>query len=536
MGFHGRMRAHGWTAGLILAGGLLQPALPSAIGSPVANAVPAPHIGASPTPSSPGAITATIEQTVVGKMAGFNSLGSGMAVSRDGNHVAFIGIKGKKQVVVADGLPSADYDWIIPASLQYSPDSAHLSYLVQTAAQTIAVIDGKQGSGFFTVDYNALFWSVNSQHYAMAVKTPEGKGAIVVDGIMGNTYDAVDVPVLSPDGAHAAYGARRGGQSFVVWDGKEQKPFDAVGKISFSPDSRFLVYEAVLNKKAMMVLNASVGKAYDAIGLGPGFNNSSTKVVAVVADAGKLRVVINGRESEPYEAMVPGDFVMSPDGKRNIYAVKSGNKQFAIIDGQPQTPFDRVLGQSAAFSPDSQHVAYAAADSRGVFLVVDGSPQPTCDDILSNTPIFSPDSRRIAYGAKRGGKWHMVVDGATGRGYDVLEPPVTQIFSPDSQHVAYRAANLASAASHPVVVVDGVESSPADRVGALSFSPDSKHVAYLRVRGEQMNAVVDSVEVATGYNPAFPELPHVYFDDSNTVHFIAGLKDEVVRVKVLLNK
>lgn len=470
----------------------------------------------------------TVEEKSLGAITGYDSI-RGIAMSSDENHVVFLGISGKKQFMVVDGKPGPAFEWIIPESVSNGPDGAHLGYLVQTSTETQPVIDGQPGKGFYTVNNNQIFWSPDGKRTAMGVHLQGGGAAMVVDGTPGNSFDSVDAPFFSPDSKRVAYVARRAKRQFVVVDGQEQKAYDAVGRLTFSPNSKHLSYEAVVNEKCLLILDGQEGKGYDSVKLGPGFSADGARLVAVVAQSNNLIVVINGRESEPYEKLVAGDFVLSPDGKRIAYAVKKGDKQLAIIDGAAQAPFDHISSNAMSFSPDSKRVAYVAATvANGADCVVlDGVQQKPYEGILVGTPLFSPDSKRVAFGAKHDGKWRFVIDGVEGKAYDFIEPPAIQIFSPDSQRVAYRAATGKS----PMVVLDGVESTPAEYVGPISFSPDSKHVGYLRIRDGKTYLVIDSTEAAGPYTSAVPET-RVIFDDSTTAHVIVTRKEEFFRVKV----
>ncbi|HZK81336.1 MAG TPA: hypothetical protein VFC46_09725, partial [Humisphaera sp.] len=470
----------------------------------------------------------TIEEKSLGVVAGYDAI-RGIAVSSDENHVFFLGINGKKQFIVFDGKPGPAFEWIIPESVNTGPGGTHLGYLVQTSTETQPVIDGQPGKGFYTVNHNQIFWSPDAKRTAMGVQLQGGGAEMVIDGTPGAKFDAVEAPFFSPDSKRVAYVARRAKQQFVVLDGIEQKAYDAVGRITFSPNSKHVSYEAAANGKYLLVMDAQEGKAYDSVRLGPGFSTDGARLVAVVTQGNNLIVVINGRESEPYEKMVAGDFVMSPDGKRIAYAVKKGDKQVAIVDGVGQTLFDHISSNAMTFSPDSKRIAYVAAPvAKGADCVVlDGVQQKPYEGILIGTPLFSPDSKRMAFGAKRDGKWRFVIDGVEGTAYEFIEPPTLQIFSPNSRRVAYRAANGKS----PMVVLDGVESSPAEYVGPISFSPDSKHIGYLRIRDAKTYVVIDTTEVAGPYTSAVPET-RVIFDDSKTAHVVVTRKEEFFRVKV----
>jgi Tol biopolymer transport system component len=488
--------------------------------------------GAGPA-TAPAVVTgpttrAAVEETALGNIAAFTSLKQ-LVLSADVNHAALMGVREGKHYIVLDDKEGPAYDWIIPESLGFSPDARKLAFVVQTATDTLAVIDGKPGKPYYGINHNRVFWSHDGQHWAYGVLVKGGGAAIVADGVELPHYDAADSPQFSPDGKRLAYRATRGGKQFIVLDGKELKAYAAVaeGSLIFSANSRHLAYEAGEGAKHMLVMNDQEGKAYDGVKLGPGFSTDSGRVVAVVDQGGKTVVVINGKESPAYDHLMAGDFTLSADGKRVAYGVEKGGSQFIVLDGTPQESFQALGNGTLRFSPDSQRVVYQGSTGKSTFLVLDGKHLKPCDNLLGGTPLFSPDSKRMAYGAQYNGKWQLVVDGVEGKAYDLVEPPT---FSPDSKRIAYRAV---SGEKTVMVVADGTESKPLEYAGPLAFSPDSKHLAYLQRRDGKIYLAVDGQEVGGPYNPATPEMRPV-FDDNTTAHLIVTRKDDVLRVKVKL--
>src|SRR5947208_3166559 len=71
-----------------------------------------------------------IEESPVGSTAGYDSVKS-IAFSADSQHVAFLVVKDDKQFVLRDGMASGPFDWVIPASLTLSPDTARVACVIQ---------------------------------------------------------------------------------------------------------------------------------------------------------------------------------------------------------------------------------------------------------------------------------------------------------------------------------------------------------------------------------------------------------------------
>src|SRR5262249_23649109 len=127
---------------------------------------------------------------------------------------------------------------------------------------------------------------------------------------------------------------------------------------------------------------------------------------------------------EGFVANVFGRPIFSPDSRRLAYvAYRTVSQQvlqypppfhlpvkhFLVIDGSEGEPFDRIVHGSGVFSPDSSRVAYAAQRQGKFLIVVDGKEGRPFDDYCN--PVFSPDSQHVAYvGGKVGSRWAVVDD------------------------------------------------------------------------------------------------------------------------------
>lgn len=80
-----------------------------------------------------------------------------------------------------------------------------------------------------------------------------------------------------------------------------------------------------------------------------------------------------------------------------------------VVDGEEGKPYDGILRGSRIFSPDSKHLAYGASEKGGWFLVVDGEEGDRYERIGVNPSIFSPnDPDSIHYFALLGGNMYIV--------------------------------------------------------------------------------------------------------------------------------
>jgi Tol biopolymer transport system component len=348
--------------------------------------------------------------------------------------------------------------------------------------------------------------------------------------------------VASPDSRRVAYAVRRGCQWFVVADGKRAEkeydlpiPFDLpmpfadlgpqkqeellsvldnnfdaqqefvakiFGRPLFSPDSRRLAYVAHRTVpqqifsppfrspvKQFLVLDGNEGEPFDRIVQGSVvFSPDSSRAAYAAERQGKFLIVVDGKEGQLFDDIY--NPVFSPDSRHAAYVGGQVGSRSAVVDGEivsAKYP-DVGGGTGVVFSPDGKRLAYAAVVAPDKeFVVIDGKEDKPYNNV--GKLCFSPDSHRVLYTAWRAGKSFVVVDGVPDRAYDVIGYPA-QPFSPDSRRVAY----LAARDGKQMVVVDGKEEGDYEAIPWLWFSPDSHRVAYRAQRGHKEFAVVDGQE------------------------------------------
>ena len=84
--------------------------------------------------------------------------------SPDGQHFAYVALRGGKQCVVRDGEPGPDFEMVSKIPPLFSPDSKRIAYLVKDGDYGLIVIDGKPGERFRNIA--AMSFSPDSQHFA----------------------------------------------------------------------------------------------------------------------------------------------------------------------------------------------------------------------------------------------------------------------------------------------------------------------------------------------------------------------------------
>ncbi|MGE0031611.1 MAG: WD40 repeat domain-containing protein [Steroidobacteraceae bacterium] len=207
----------------------------------------------------------------------------------------------------------------------------------------------------------------------------------------------------------------------------------------------------------------------------------------VVRTAEGMAAVVDGRIGKSYPFV--GAPAFSGDGSSVAYSVSTSADAsmcrpprescawFVVKDGQEGARYDAT--SRPVMSHDGRHMAYWASPAGGVMhAVVDGNAHKTYLHAMlshdSGLPglVMSPDGRRVAYAVSRDKqKWFVVLDGQEGKSYDEVW---FLTFSPDGTRLAYHAR----VGAERLMVVDGQESKAYDNVGDPIFSPDSRRFAY----------------------------------------------------------
>jgi Tol biopolymer transport system component len=163
----------------------------------------------------------------------------------NGKYEYFVNIDGKATSPIPEGTVG-----FAPMILQltYSPDNAHLIYLLGSpaghdqfqrhVALSRVLFDGKLDDMFGTVR-NITFSPDGKRLAYVAGNKPilgsgqeyvesDEKWCVVADHKPSRWYDKVDMPQFSTDGKHVAFAAQRAGLWFLVVDGIEIEDYDLV--------------------------------------------------------------------------------------------------------------------------------------------------------------------------------------------------------------------------------------------------------------------------------------------------------------------
>jgi Tol biopolymer transport system component len=425
----------------------------------------------------------------------------GPLFSADGKRLAYVGRREGTWIAVVDGVEGPPCDMIFKGGPRFSPDGSRVAYVAQSNADFHLVVDGVDGSAAGYVREYSLRFSPDGKRLSYVTCNPRGPGnnRMVVDGVTGPMHTWVGEARFSADSRRFAYTAVdrevRGvppntetiQEAMVYVDGAPRPAFVTTGDLGavFSPDGKRIAYAGC----------------------------TALHLFPRTPDGDRWRVVVDGAVGPEYTAIGNESPRFSGDSKRVAYAACtylghyrwSSQRMAAVVDGVVGPEYE-IVG-TPWFGPDGQHAYYVAVKSKKEggknSLVTDGVEGPWHDDVLM--PACSPDGRRLAYvaveGEKKTAKQHMVVDRVAGAEYTTVGAPV---FSADGRRLAYRAQNPETG----LVVLDGTPGPACDAVDDPVFSEDGTHLAYWARQGAKQRVVLDGApgpeydEVMRG-GPAF---------------------------------
>ncbi len=266
----------------------------------------------------------------IGQSAAASASAYPVIFSPDGTRVAYVAKRRGKMVMVVDGVESPEYEWVTDPV--FSARGNRLAYHAKRRGRWVAFVDG--------------------------VEQPENTGALI----------------FSPDGQHVAYVTSDDRKIFVVLDGVPGKQFEAVQYLAFTSDSDHLIYQARNGRKWRVVRDNEEGKQYDEIVKDTLTISPDGKRLAYAARDYKSRyLVVDGQEVKQYDEFLEDGVAFSPDSKRVACLARRYRTWVAWVDGvEAKGEYDGFLSVPPVFdSPDRLH-----------FLAVRGSGHYHEPDVL----------------------------------------------------------------------------------------------------------------------------------------------------------
>ena len=304
--------------------------------------------------------------------------------SPDGQRNAVAALMKKRWTWVVDGVPGPAFDVI--GAIAFSPDSKHCAYggsdaksgFGKHATLGTLVVDGQsaqahEGRGFgggwagvfgpqetMVTGVRSLlpgFHGVSDPLYTSegklvyAARLGEGSGvAVFIDGTAGPIFeDVVSSVVVTSDGKHSFYVAKRGESFIEVRDQQAGPSFPGKRDLSFvgimmmTKDGSHAAYEIVRGGRAFkaggtnralrrLVLDSQAGPEYDALGLRDIWfseNGKHSSYLVLGAEGNRDRVIFDGLEGKLYDSVFRGS-VKAID-ERSIEFVAQNGSQFLRV-------------------------------------------------------------------------------------------------------------------------------------------------------------------------------------------------------------
>jgi Tol biopolymer transport system component len=255
---------------------------------------------------------------------------AGLAISPNGERLAYAARTGNQWAVVVDGRDGPRHDGIVGATPVFSPDGRHVAYAGREGRRFFVVADGRRGRDYDDLG-GAVFFSPDSTRVVYSPSVGRRRAVVVNEQELG-LYERVDDYsfVFSPDGRHLAYKAGDANSWFVVVDGKRGRAYAGVGRPVFAPDGRRVAHAAC--------------DRCDGAG-----------------DDRGMYVVVDGQRIGAEYAEIADPIVFSGDGRRMAFAARRGPVQFVVVDEREEHSYAGVMAETLAFSPMGRDLVYAAA-------------------------------------------------------------------------------------------------------------------------------------------------------------------------------
>lgn len=422
-------------------------------------------------------------------------------VSPDGLHVAYVASVDGGQAVWHDGTLGPTFQQVRPGSLLFSSDGSRLAYVAESAGQVQVVVDGEALEPRSEVRPGSLLFSPDGRRFAYAVEEG-GESFYVVDDLPRARHLQVGPGLFDPGGSRFAYlAADEPGQLTFYLDDRPLGSYELIppGGWTFSQDGSTFAFMAAWGASWHVVVNGRESLPYEEIEQLT-VSAHGERVVFGARRGASWYVVDDGQEVGPYDAIVDTTLVLSPDGMRLAYGARTGRDVYVHLEGEGgeverQGPYDKLGLDRMTFSPDGKRLAYVALVGTDVVAVIDGLPGDAYADICEGYPLFSPDSQRVIYCAvlrSREGV-AVVIDGRLEGIYDATLHGGAA-FSPDGRRLAY----TVRLRHEELVYVDGQPHRPFQAIipHSVSWSPDGEHLAYIAMLAGGYVLVIDGQETA----------------------------------------
>jgi hypothetical protein len=259
---------------------------------------------------------------------------SGLTMSEDGRHLAYIGRRGDMTWVVADGRPGPAVEQ--PSQLQFNSAGAS-SYQARIQGQNWLYFDNKPVTVWPS---EPGLSSPDRQRFACVREASSSKRVFVDDLPMGPAYSVIRAVTFSPDGRRVAFFGFKSeaGPSQVVSDGVAAGPeldeitLSSATELFFSPADGSLSWFGRIGGSWRLYTEGRAEGDWDSILGRPAlaFSPRGRRAYAAVR-SGQLELVVDGKaEKGPDVDIVPGSG-LAFDNEQEFHFLEMGQSDVWVV-------------------------------------------------------------------------------------------------------------------------------------------------------------------------------------------------------------
>ncbi len=304
---------------------------------------------------------------------------------------------------------------------------------------------------------------------------------VIVNNVLGPTYDYIDELKFNANGQHFAYSALRDAKSFLVIDHKEMMELDGrITNFIFSRDGAAIIALIEKSKKYFIAYTHKNGTKFksEANGYLTDINISarSKHFIYKVFKDKKECIVINGKQYQCYDDI--SDIQIGKIKQRFSYTAKKGKKSYLIVHNL-DTGQIKVHPNNFYYHPDSNRYIETKLENNKVVIVDKNKYNKPIDYISKSNFKFSDNGKSYALIASRDSEEFIVFNSKEDKPYrEISNYDNNMHFSPDGKRFMYTGIK-SYINGYRTVIVDGKEYFSYRFATDMKFTKDSKVFAYL---------------------------------------------------------
>lgn len=261
--------------------------------------------------------------------------------SPNGERCAYLAIKGKKFHVVVDGKEHRPWEGAASKSFTWSPDSQHFAYAVGEQGQQAVVLDGQPGKWYKGVA--GIVFSGDGQHMVHHANK-DGKSLVVLDRVEQGLYEKSGDFQLDHTGKTLIFFSGGEGLSYLVVNGqKASEDFADMYNLKVSADGKHTAAFAQRDGTWHLVADGTISRAFHDVGTGTlEWNEGRAQWQCVVQDGVHMRFLEGDRLGRRYDEFARRPPQISKQGKV-AYGATRNREWYVVLDGRESEPFERLL-------------------------------------------------------------------------------------------------------------------------------------------------------------------------------------------------